>query len=98
MMLFISITFAIFFVLVLILYRGLRHFFRSQNLMLLVASYVFYGYPIDPDRSASGKEGASLAAEIQTLCMQRESIRKRLNQLISDVQKKVYSLLDDVNI
>lgn len=41
-MLFNSYLFWVFFALVFILYRRLRH--RAQNHMLLVASYVFYGY------------------------------------------------------
>lgn len=41
-MLFNSYIFWVFFALVFILYRRLRH--RAQNYMLLVASYVFYGY------------------------------------------------------
>ena len=41
-MLFNSYIFWVFFALVFILYRRLRH--RAQNYMLLIASYVFYGY------------------------------------------------------
>ncbi len=41
-MLFTSYIFWVFFAVVFILYRRLRH--RTQNYMLLVASYVFYGY------------------------------------------------------
>ncbi len=41
-MLFNSYIFWVFFALVFILYRRLRH--RGQNYMLLIASYIFYGY------------------------------------------------------
>src|SRR5579885_1284340 len=41
-MLFNSLTFAIFLPIVYLLYRGLP--FRGQNRMLLVASYLFYGW------------------------------------------------------
>lgn len=41
-MLFNTPTFAVFLVIVLALYFSLRH--RAQNLMLLVASYIFYGW------------------------------------------------------
>jgi D-alanyl-lipoteichoic acid acyltransferase DltB (MBOAT superfamily) len=41
-MLFNSYIFWVFFALVFILYRRLRH--RAQNYMLLIASYIFYGY------------------------------------------------------
>ena len=41
-MVFHSLDFAAFFVLVVVLYWRLGH--RAQNLLLLVASYVFYGY------------------------------------------------------
>lgn len=37
-------TFAVFFVIVLILYKILRRSFRAENLMLLGASYIFYGW------------------------------------------------------
>lgn len=43
-MLFNSITFAIFFTIVFGLYWSLRRFYRLQNTLLLVASYVFYGW------------------------------------------------------
>ena len=41
-MLFNSVQFFVFFAVVLVLYYGLRH--RLQNLLLLVSSYVFYGW------------------------------------------------------
>ena len=40
-MIFNSLQFAIFFIIVYALYLGLSH--KGQNRMLLVASYVFYG-------------------------------------------------------
>jgi alginate O-acetyltransferase complex protein AlgI len=43
-MLFNSITFGIFFVIVFGLYWSLRRFYKAQNLLLLVASYLFYGW------------------------------------------------------
>lgn len=43
-MLFNSIEFPIFLIVVLCIYWALRSSFRAQNLMLLVASYVFYGW------------------------------------------------------
>jgi alginate O-acetyltransferase complex protein AlgI len=43
-MLFNSITFAIFFVIVFGLYWSLKRFYRAQNLLLLIASYLFYGW------------------------------------------------------
>jgi alginate O-acetyltransferase complex protein AlgI len=43
-MLFNSVTFGIFFVIVFGLYWSLRRHYRAQNLLLLVASYLFYGW------------------------------------------------------
>ena len=43
-MLFNSTTFAIFFLIVLILYWILRGSFKWQNAILLIANYVFYGW------------------------------------------------------
>jgi alginate O-acetyltransferase complex protein AlgI len=43
-MLFNTSTFAVFFIIVLSLYWILRRSYRSQNLLLLVASYIFYGW------------------------------------------------------
>ena len=43
-MLFNSTTFAIFFVIIFSLYWLLRRSYRRQNLLLLVASYIFYGW------------------------------------------------------
>ena len=43
-MLFNSFEFLVFFTLVYALYRLLRHCFRLQNLLLLVAAFVFYGW------------------------------------------------------
>ncbi len=43
-MLFNSIPFAIFFGILFVLYWGVRRWPRAQNLLLLAASYVFYGW------------------------------------------------------
>lgn len=43
-MLFNSIAFAVFFIIVFGLYWSLHRFYRAQNLLLLVASYFFYGW------------------------------------------------------
>jgi len=43
-MLFNSFTFATFFVIVFTLYRLMRRSYRRQNLLLLLASYIFYGW------------------------------------------------------
>jgi len=43
-MLFNSSAFAVFFLLFCVLYYLLNRHFRAQNLLLLVASYVFYGW------------------------------------------------------
>ena len=42
-MLFNSLAFAIFFTIVYVLYRAMGRSYRWQNLMLLAASYLFYG-------------------------------------------------------
>ncbi len=43
-MLFNSLAFAIFFAIIYVIYRGMGRSYRWQNLMLLVASYIFYGW------------------------------------------------------
>src|SRR5262245_36954494 len=43
-MLFNSLAFPVFFLVVYTLYLGLRHHYKVQNVMLLAASYFFYGY------------------------------------------------------
>ena len=43
-MIFNSLAFVSFFVVVYGLYLALQHHHRAQNRLLLVASYVFYGY------------------------------------------------------
>ncbi|MFA5199546.1 MAG: MBOAT family O-acyltransferase [Candidatus Omnitrophota bacterium] len=43
-MLFNSLTFAIFFMIVLVIYNALSPYFKLQNKILLVASFIFYGW------------------------------------------------------
>ncbi len=42
-MLFNSLTFAVFFIIVLTLYNALSKYYKLQNYLLLIASYIFYG-------------------------------------------------------